>query len=270
MAELKNEPAGSRHRWWRRRRSREAEHENEQPELAESRRDYQDLVERFEATVEGPAAAAEAASQPVGRLSTVGADGLERQKRFRCSAPQAIAHLNELNISGDLGTFVAAITDWARDALSFDLSGRQFLKQIRSDQRSRGHRPTAGRGATPASRQRGGSPQDQRLGRRGEADPLGAQPHARPLSFPGLLLLGVARSDELAHLLAERHEAHRGPHQREAAAQIGAGRPLSAVPAGDPRVRRRCGAVRAGRSLVGKKQSRHLVVSTTAGITGMR
>ena len=130
MAELKNEPAGSRHRWWRRSRSREAEHENEQPELAESRRDYQDLVERFEATVEGPAAAAEAASQPVGRLSTVGADGLERQKRFRCSAPQAIAHLNELNISGDLGTFVAAITDWARDALSFDLSGRQFLKQI--------------------------------------------------------------------------------------------------------------------------------------------
>ena len=104
-----------------------------QDELAESRRDYQDLIRRFEATVEGPAAAAAAASRPVGKLSTVGADGLERQKRFRCSAPQAIAHLDELDLSRDLGTFVDDMTDWARDALSFSYSnrsGQPFLKQI--------------------------------------------------------------------------------------------------------------------------------------------
>ncbi len=130
MAEQENEQPKSRHRWWRRRRDRRPEHENELAELAESRRYYQDLVERFEATVEGPIAAAEAASRPVGRLSTVGADGLERQKRFRCSAPQAIAHLDELDLSGDLGTFVDAMRVWARDALSFDRSGWQFLKQI--------------------------------------------------------------------------------------------------------------------------------------------
>ena len=103
------------------------EHENEQPE---SRRYYQDLVERFEATVEGPAAAAKAAAQPVRRLSTVGADGLERQNRFRRSAPQALANLKELDRSGDLGTFVEAMKVWAHDALSFNRSGKQFLKQI--------------------------------------------------------------------------------------------------------------------------------------------
>ena len=103
-----------------------AEQENE---LAESRRCYQDLIKAFEATDEGPAAAAEAASRPVGRLSTVGADGLERQKRFRCSAPQALAHLDELDLSGDLGTFVADMTDWALDALSF-VRSRIFLQQI--------------------------------------------------------------------------------------------------------------------------------------------
>ena len=108
-----------------------ADHENEQPE---SRHYYQDLVERFEATVEGPAAAAKAAAQPVRRLSTVGADGLERQNRFRRSAPQALANLKELDRSGDLGTFVEAMKVWARDALSFDYpqfnSGQRFLEQI--------------------------------------------------------------------------------------------------------------------------------------------
>lgn len=106
-------------------------HENEQPE---SRRYYQDLVERFEATYEGPTAAAEAASRPVRRLSKSGADGFERQRRFRCSAPQAIAHLDELDLNGDLGAFVNAMTVWARDALSFDYpqfnSGQRFLEQI--------------------------------------------------------------------------------------------------------------------------------------------
>lgn len=108
-----------------------ADHENEQPE---SRHYYQALVERFEATVEGPAAAAKAAAQPVRRLSTVGADGLERQNRFRRSAPQALANLKELDRSGDLGTFVEAMKVWARDALSFDYpqfnSGQRFLEQI--------------------------------------------------------------------------------------------------------------------------------------------
>ena len=103
------------------------DHENE---LAESRRYYQDLVERFEATDEGPAAAAAAASRPVGKLLKDKPDGLERQKRFRCSAPQALAHLNELDLSRDLGAFVAAMTVWARDALTFNRSGWQFLKQI--------------------------------------------------------------------------------------------------------------------------------------------
>lgn len=102
-------------------------HENE---LAESRRWYQDLVEHFEATDEGPAAVTAAGSRPVGELSTVWADGLERQKRFRRSAPQALAHLNEMDRSGDLGAFVDAMIVWARDALTFNRSGWQFLKQI--------------------------------------------------------------------------------------------------------------------------------------------
>lgn len=102
------------------------EHENE---LAEPRRYYRDLVERFEATDEGPAAAAAAASRPVGKLLKVKPDGLERQRRFRRSAPQALAHLDEMDLSGDLGTFVDAITVWARDALTFTRS-RIFLKQI--------------------------------------------------------------------------------------------------------------------------------------------
>ena len=91
---------------------------------------YQDLIKRFEATDEGPAAAAEAASLPVRDLLTIGAHGLERQKRFRRSAPQALAHLNELDLSGDLGAFVDDMTDWARDALSF-VRSRIFLQQIR-------------------------------------------------------------------------------------------------------------------------------------------
>lgn len=102
------------------------EHENE---LAESRRYYQDLVERFEATDEGPAAAVAAASKPTSKLLKVWADGLERQKRFRRSAPQALAHLDEMDRSGDLGTFVDAITVWTRDALTF-IRSRIFLKQI--------------------------------------------------------------------------------------------------------------------------------------------
>lgn len=103
-------------------------HENE---LAESRRWYEDLVEHFEATDEGPAAVTAAASRPVGKLSTVWADGLERQERFRRSAPQALAHLDEMDRSGDLGAFVDAMIVWARDALAFNhLSGWQFLKQI--------------------------------------------------------------------------------------------------------------------------------------------
>lgn len=107
-----------------------AEHENE---LAESRRCYQNLIKRFEATVEGPAAAAAAASLPVRYLLTVGVHGLERQKRFQRSAPQALAHLSKLDLSGDLGTFVADMADWARDALSFsypNFSGQPFLRQI--------------------------------------------------------------------------------------------------------------------------------------------
>lgn len=113
------------------------EHENEQPESRRYYQDlvsYQDLVERFEATYEGPTAAAEAASRPVRRLSKSGADGFERQRRFRCSAPQAIGHLDELDLNGDLGAFVNTMTVWASDALSFDYpqfnSGQRFLEQI--------------------------------------------------------------------------------------------------------------------------------------------
>ena len=99
------------------------EHENE---LAEPRRYYQDLVERFEATDEGPAAAA---SKPTSKLLKVWADGLERQRRFRRSAPQALAHLDEMDLNGDFSTFVDAITVWARDDLTF-MRSRIFLKQI--------------------------------------------------------------------------------------------------------------------------------------------
>ena len=107
-----------------------AEHEYES-ELAEFRRRwYRAHVERFDAT-EGDAAAA--SSVPTAKLSMVGAEGRERQARFRRSAPGALACLDGLARSGDLGDFVQSMAVWARspDALSFNgFSGQMFLNQI--------------------------------------------------------------------------------------------------------------------------------------------
>ena len=107
-----------------------AEHEYES-ELAEFRRRwYQAHVERFDAT-EGDAAAA--ASVHTAKLSTIGAEGRERQARFRRSAPGALACLDELARSGDLGGFVQSMAVWARDpdTLSFNgFTGQMFLNQI--------------------------------------------------------------------------------------------------------------------------------------------
>ena len=118
---------------------------NHENELAESRRYYQYLVERFEATDEGPAAAAAAASRPVGKLLKVKPDGLERQKRFRCSAPQALAHLNELDLSRDLGAFVAAMTVWRYGAVRAGrgLVGRSKADLVGSQHTQHGNTPLA-------------------------------------------------------------------------------------------------------------------------------
>ena len=95
------------------------------------RRWYQAHVERFDAAGEGNAAAA--SSLPVEKLSMVGVEGYERQARFLRSAPEALAHLDELARSGDLAAFVGAMAVWARgpNALSFNgFSGQMFLNQI--------------------------------------------------------------------------------------------------------------------------------------------
>ena len=95
------------------------------------RRWYRAHAERFDAAGEGDAAAA--SSLPAEKLSTVGAEGYERQARFRRSAPEALAHLDELARSGDLAAFVGAMAVWARgpNALSFNgFTGQMFLNQI--------------------------------------------------------------------------------------------------------------------------------------------
>ena len=101
-------------------------------ELAEFRRRwYQAHVERFDAAGEGDAAAA--SSLPTEKLAKVGSEGHERQVRFLRSAPEALAHLDELARSKDLAAFVGAMAVWARgpNALSFNgFSGQMFLNQI--------------------------------------------------------------------------------------------------------------------------------------------
>ena len=95
------------------------------------RRWYRAHVERFDAAGEGDAAAA--SSLPAEKLSTVGVEGRERQARFRSSAPEALAHLDELARSGDLGAFIGAMAVWARgpNASPFNgFAGQMFLNQI--------------------------------------------------------------------------------------------------------------------------------------------
>ena len=108
-----------------------AEHSHEDELTGFRRRWYQAHVERFEAAGEGDAAAA--SSLPVEKLSPVGVEGRERQVRFLRSAPVALAHLDGLARSGDLGAFVQAMAVWARhrDTLSFNgFTGQMFLNQI--------------------------------------------------------------------------------------------------------------------------------------------
>ena len=108
-----------------------AEHAHSEELAGFRRRWYQAHVERFDAAGEGDAAAA--SSLPVEKLSMVGVEGFERQARFRRSAPEALAHLDELARSGDLAAFVGAMAVWARgpNALSFNgFAGQMFLNQI--------------------------------------------------------------------------------------------------------------------------------------------
>ncbi len=108
-----------------------AEHSHEDELTGFRRRWYQAHIERFEAAGEGDAAAA--SSLPAEKLSTVGVEGRERQVRFLRSAPIALAHLDGLARSGDLGAFIQAMVVWARhrDTLSFNgFNGQMFLNQI--------------------------------------------------------------------------------------------------------------------------------------------
>ena len=108
-----------------------AEHAHEDELAGFRRRWYRAHVERFDAAGEGDAAAA--SSLPAEKLSTVGVEGRERQARFRSSAPEALAHLDELARSGDLAAFVGAMVVWARgpNTLSFNgFAGQMFLNQI--------------------------------------------------------------------------------------------------------------------------------------------
>ena len=108
-----------------------AEHAHSDELAGFRRRWYRAHAERFDTAGEGDAAAA--SSLPTEKLSMVGVEGYERQARFRRSAPEALAHLDELARSGDLAAFVGAMAVWARgpDALSFNgFTGQMFLNQI--------------------------------------------------------------------------------------------------------------------------------------------
>ena len=108
-----------------------AEHAHSDELAGFRRRWYRAHAERFDTAGEGDAAAA--SSLPTEKLSTVGAEGYERQARFRGSAPEALAHLDELARSGDLAAFVGAMAVWARgpNTLSFNgFTGQMFLNQI--------------------------------------------------------------------------------------------------------------------------------------------
>ena len=107
------------------------EHAHSEELAGFGRRWYQTHVERFDAAGGGDAAAA--SSLPVEKLSMVGVEGFERQARFRRSAPEALAHLDELARSGDLAAFIGAMAVWARgpNALSFNgFAGQMSLNQI--------------------------------------------------------------------------------------------------------------------------------------------
>ena len=108
-----------------------AEHAHEGELAGFRRRWYRAHVERFDAAGEGDAAAA--SSLPAEKLSTVGVEGRERQARFLRSAPEALAHLDELARSGDLGAFVGAMAVWARGPNTFSFNGfagQMSLNQI--------------------------------------------------------------------------------------------------------------------------------------------
>ena len=108
-----------------------AEHAHSDELAGFRRRWYQAHAERFDTAGEGDAAAA--SSLPAEKLSMVGVEGYERQARFRRSAPEALAHLDELARSGDLAAFVGAMVVWARgpNTLSFNgFSGQMFLNQM--------------------------------------------------------------------------------------------------------------------------------------------
>ena len=108
-----------------------AEHAHEDELAGFQKRWYRAHVERFDAAGGGDAAAA--SSLPAEKLSTVGVEGRERQARFRSSAPEALAHLDELARSGDLAAFVEAMVVWARgpNTVSFNgFPGQMFLNQI--------------------------------------------------------------------------------------------------------------------------------------------